>query len=59
MGVVTTRIFWTTETASWLIWQSDLSHEGAAVLGRGVGYTTRLRLSRRFVFNLPEEAHTA
>ncbi len=51
MGVVTTVIFWVTETAFWVIWQTDLARETGAVLGLTVGYITKYALDRRFVFN--------
>lgn len=50
MGVVTTLIFWVTETAFWLIWQTDLARETGAVLGLTVGYIVKYRLDRRYVF---------
>ena len=50
MGVVTTLIFWVTETAFWLTWQTDLAREAGAVLGLSVGYVVKYRLDRRFVF---------
>jgi putative flippase GtrA len=50
MGVVTTAIFWGTETAFWLIWGTDLAREAGAVLGLTVGYVVKYRLDRRFVF---------
>lgn len=50
MGVVTTAIFWVTETAFWLIWQTDLAREAGAVLGLTVGYVTKYALDSRFVF---------
>ncbi|WP_232796467.1 GtrA family protein [Roseovarius salinarum] len=50
MGVVTTCIFWGTETAFWLIWRSDLMREAGAVLGLTVGYVTKYNLDKRFVF---------
>lgn len=51
MGVATTVIFWVTETAFWLIWQTDLARETGAVLGLTVGYITKYALDRRYVFN--------
>jgi len=51
MGVATTLIFWVTETAFWLIWQTDPAREAGAVLGLTVGYITKYVLDRRFVFN--------
>jgi putative flippase GtrA len=50
MGVVTTAIFWGTETAFWLAWRTDLAREAGAVLGLAVGYTVKYELDRRFVF---------
>jgi putative flippase GtrA len=56
MGVVTTAIFWVTETAFWLIWGNDLAREAGAILGLSVGYITKYALDRRFVFNRAEPA---
>lgn len=56
MGVVTTAIFWGTETAFWLIWQTDLMRELGAVLGLSVGYVVKYNLDRRFVFTDPRLA---
>jgi putative flippase GtrA len=50
MGVVTTVIFWGTETAFWLVWQTDVMRELGAVLGLSVGYLLKYNLDRRFVF---------
>jgi len=50
MGLITTAIFWGTETAFWLIWKTDLMRETGAVLGLAVGYVVKYRLDRRFVF---------
>lgn len=50
MGLVTTAIFWGTETAFWLFWQTDLMREFGAVLGLSVGYIIKYNLDRRFVF---------
>ena len=50
MGVVTTAIFWITETAFWLIWRTDLMREWGALIGLGIGYLLKYRLDRRFVF---------
>tara|TARA_R110002073_G_scaffold7506_22_gene42879 strand:+ start:10293 stop:10706 length:414 start_codon:yes stop_codon:yes gene_type:complete len=51
MGLVTTAIFWATETAFWAIWQSHAAREAGAVLGLGVGYVVKYQLDKRFVFN--------
>jgi putative flippase GtrA len=50
MGLVTTAIFWGTETAFWLIWKTDLMRELGAILGLSVGYIVKYNLDRRFVF---------
>lgn len=50
MGMVTTAIFWGTETAFWLIWQTDMMRELGAILGLSVGYVVKYNLDRRFVF---------
>ncbi len=50
MGVITTAIFWGTETAFWAIWRTDLMREAGAVLGLTVGYVIKYRLDKRFVF---------
>ncbi len=50
MGIVTTLIFWGTETAFWLATRSHAWREAGAVLGLSVGYVVKYRLDRRFVF---------
>lgn len=50
MGLVTTAIFWGTETAFWLIWQTDMMRELGAILGLSIGYVVKYNLDRRFVF---------
>lgn len=50
MGIVTTVIFWGTETAFWLIWRTDLMREAGAVIGLSIGYVVKYNLDRRFVF---------
>ena len=50
MGLITTAIFWGTETAFWLIWQTDLMREVGAVIGLSIGYVTKYQLDRRYVF---------
>ncbi|WP_111734854.1 GtrA family protein [Roseovarius amoyensis] len=53
MGLVTTAIFWGSETAFWLIWKTDTMREVGAVLGLTVGYVTKYQLDKRFVFAPP------
>ena len=50
MGVVTTAIFWGTETLFWLTWHTQSARELGAVLGLSVGYLAKYRLDRRYVF---------
>lgn len=50
MGLVTTAIFWSMETAFWLVWQTDPMRELGAVLGLSIGYVVKYNLDRRFVF---------
>lgn len=50
MGVVTTLIFWVTESAFWLVWRTDLMREVGAVLGLTAGYAIKYNLDKRFVF---------
>jgi len=56
MGLVTTAIFWVTETAFWLAWGTDAAREIGAVLGLSVGYVTKYLLDRRYVFRQAEGA---
>lgn len=50
MGIVTTAIFWGTETAFWMIWQTEFMRETGAVIGLTIGYVTKYWLDRRYVF---------
>lgn len=52
MGIVTTMVFWGTETAFWLAWGTDAAREAGAVIGLTVGYVIKYNLDRRFVFTL-------
>ncbi len=54
MGLVTTAIFWATETAFWMTWETQTAREIGAVLGLAVGYVVKYQLDRRFVFQTPE-----
>ncbi|MFN4101395.1 MAG: GtrA family protein [Pararhodobacter sp.] len=55
MGLVTTAIFWATETAFWLIAGTHEARELGAVLGLAVGYVVKYQLDKRFVFTRPLE----
>ena len=50
MGIVTTSIFWVTETVFWLLWRTDSMRELGAVIGLSIGYIVKYRLDRRYVF---------
>lgn len=50
MGVVTTIIFWGTETTFWIVWKTDVMRELGAVIGLSIGYFIKFNLDRRFVF---------
>lgn len=50
MGLVTTAIFWGTETAFWMVWKTDPMRELGAVIGLTIGYIVKYNLDRRFVF---------
>lgn len=58
-GVVTTFIFWGTETLFWLTWQSQAARETGAVLGLAVGYFAKYHLDRRYVFTQALQAGRA
>ena len=51
MGLVTTAIFWGSETLFWTVWQTDAMRELGAVLGLAVGYVVKYNLDRRYVFS--------
>ena len=50
MGLVTTAIFWATETAFWLTFGTHTAREIGAVIGLTVGYIVKYRLDRAYVF---------
>ncbi|MCB1361117.1 MAG: GtrA family protein [Rhodobacter sp.] len=50
MGLVTTAIFWASETAFWWVFRTDAARELGAVLGLAVGYVVKYQLDKRFVF---------
>jgi len=51
MGLVTTAIFWATETAFWLAFGTHTARELGAVLGLTVGYLVKYLLDWAYVFN--------
>lgn len=50
MGLLTTAIFWGTELAFANAFGSAVMRDVGAVLGLAIGYVTKYRLDRRFVF---------
>lgn len=50
MGVVTTLLFWVTEFAFHLLLQTPWAKYLGAVIGLSLGYITKYRLDRRYVF---------
>lgn len=59
MGLVTTAIFWATETTFWLVWHTQGARELGAALGLAAGYAIKFQLDRRFVFTDAPSARTA
>lgn len=57
MGLITTAIFWASETLFWLVGQSHLAREFGAVLGLAIGYVVKYHLDKRYVFPAPQ-THT-
>jgi putative flippase GtrA len=50
MGVVTTAVFWGTETLFWLAGGTQTARETGALLGLSIGYLGKYHLDRRYVF---------
>jgi putative flippase GtrA len=50
MGLVTTAIFWLTETAAWLATRTTTGREAGAIVGLTIGYWVKYRLDKRYVF---------
>ena len=55
-GVVTTAIFWGTETAFWIAFEADIMREVGAVIGLSIGYVVKYNLDKRYVFTAREGA---
>lgn len=51
-GVITTVIFWGTETTFWLISKTNVMREIGAILGLTIGYIIKYQLDRRYVFTV-------
>jgi putative flippase GtrA len=50
MGLVTTAIFWGTESLFWFVSHQAVMRDLGAVLGLSIGYVIKYRLDRKFVF---------
>ena len=50
MGVITTIIFWGTETFFWFTYKTQLMRELGALIGLAIGYFIKFQLDRRYVF---------
>ena len=59
MSIVTTAIFWGTETAFWLIWHAHEMRELGAVIGLSVGYVVKYKLDSWFVFTDTDLVHNS
>ena len=53
MGIITTAIFWVSETVFWLVWKTESMREIGALIGLSIGYVVKYRLDRRYVFTNP------
>ena len=57
MGVITTLIFWNTEHAFHLIYDTDLMHYVGGIVGLAIGFYIKYQLDKMHVFvNSPSEA---
>lgn len=50
MGVITTIIFWGSEAAFWVIFNTDSMRELGAFIGLTIGYLIKYNLDKRFVY---------
>lgn len=50
MGLVTTAIFWGMVALFVAIWGTDLARIAGSLIGLSIGYVTKYKLDRRFVF---------
>ena len=51
MSVLTTLIFWGTEYAFHVIWETKVARYTGAVIGLATGYVVKYQLDRRYVFS--------
>lgn len=49
-GIFTTLIFWISETAFWLAFESDRAREIGAIIGLSIGYVAKYYLDKNYVF---------
>ena len=50
MGIITTIIFWGTETIFWFTYKTHFMRELGALIGLTIGYFIKFKLDRRYVF---------
>ena len=51
MGIISTSIFWGTESIFWIIWGNEKMREIGAILGLTLGYIVKYKLDKYYVFN--------
>ena len=56
MGLITTAIFWGTQTGFFVLWGTEAALHLGGALGLAVGYVAKYRLDRRFVFDRAQAA---
>ena len=57
MGVITTLIFWGTEYAFHLIYDTDFMRYLGGIIGLSIGFYVKYQLDKKYVFvNIPSEA---
>ena len=50
MGVITTLIFWGTEYAFYLIYETDLMRYIGGIVGLAIGFYVKYQLDKKYVF---------
>lgn len=56
MGVITTLIFWGAEVSFDWIFKTESARYVGAIIGLSIGYYTKYRLDKRFVFNRSDQS---
>ncbi len=59
MGVFTTALFWMTEWAFHIAFETDLMRYTGGAIGLTLGYVIKYQLDKRFVFVAPSRAESA